>query len=55
METDLEGRVVLRDFHSELVRDGGSVVLQCDQAEVSQAGGVGGVPGCSQNHQTGPK
>lgn len=38
--TDLERRVVFGDLHGELVRDGGSVVLQGHQAEVGQAGTV---------------
>lgn len=37
VESDLEGWVVLGDLHSELVGDGGSSVLQGDQAEVGQA------------------
>lgn len=40
MRTDLERGVVLGDLHGELLGDGGSAVLQGDQAEVSQAGGV---------------
>lgn len=40
IRTDLEQGVVLGDFHGELVGDGGCVVLQGDQAEVSQAGRV---------------
>lgn len=40
IRTDLEWRVVTGDFHGELVGDGGSVVLQGDQADVSQAGSV---------------
>lgn len=38
--TDLEGGAVLGNFHDELVGDGGSALLQGDQAEVSQAGSV---------------
>lgn len=53
IRTDLEWGVVLGDFHGELVGDGGSAVLQGDQAEVTQAGSVWWVPGCSQNHQAG--
>lgn len=53
MTTDLEGRIVLGDLHGELVRDGSAAVLQGDQAEVGQAGGVCRVPGCSQDHQAG--
>lgn len=53
IRTDLEWGVVLGDFHGELVGDGGSAVLQGDQAEVNQAGSVWRVPGCSQNHQAG--
>lgn len=47
---DLERGAVLGDLHVELVRDAGSAVLQGDQAEVSQAGSVGRMPGCHQNH-----
>ena len=53
MWTDLEWRVVTGDLDVELVGDGGAVVLQGDEAEVSQAGGVRRVPGRSQNHQAG--
>lgn len=43
----LERTGVLGHLHTELVRDGGAVVLQCDEAEVDEAGGVRRVPGGS--------
>lgn len=54
-QADLEARAVLGDLHAEVVRDGGSAVLQRDQAEVEQAGGVCWVPGCRQKHETSPE
>lgn len=54
VKTDLEGGVELGDLHRELLRDVVAVVQQGDQAEVGQAGGVWGVPGCCQHYQAIP-